>query len=123
MARTPDARIPATRTPNATGAVPVRDGEKRRRPAWLLPLLALLALLAEIALIVALSSGGDDKTKGTSAPSGQSAAAQLTAGGTQLRPNGLNASVGEQATGRNLVVQAVVPNEGFWVGTSATDRL
>ena len=36
---------------------------------------------------------------------------------------GLAAFEGEQATGRQVTVQSVVKDEGFWVGTSQQDRV
>jgi hypothetical protein len=43
------------------GAHSVGGGRRRKRPGWLLPLLALLALLALIALLIGTCSGDDDE--------------------------------------------------------------
>ena len=54
----------------------------------------------------------------------------LTANGAPLLPLSGSAPggtlaplVGQSATATGVTVQAVVPNQGFWVGTSATDRV
>jgi hypothetical protein len=57
----------------------------------------------------------------------------MNAGGTSILPppgGGLGDYVGEDATGKSVVVQSVVRNaeqndtlEGFWVGSSAQDRV
>ena len=118
---------PASNSPRSVGASAVGGGD-RRRPAWLWPLLAVLALLLLIALIVALVGGGDDDDdKGnTSTGTGPAATQNLTAGGQALLPatNGaVSQQVGQDASGKGLVVQSVVEGEGFWVGPSVQDRL
>ena len=119
-------------------------------------LWALLALLTA-ALIAALALGLlDGSGKGVqSAGQGQGATGQqgtgsaqegvgaggtateaggsLTAGGTSMLPppaGGLGDYVGQDATGKSVVVQSVVRNaqdnntlEGFWVGGRAQDRV
>jgi hypothetical protein len=55
----------------------------------------------------------------------------LTADGTSLIPPAqvagpqgeLTAHAGKAVTGRGVLVQSVPADEGFWVGTSATDRV
>lgn len=105
------------------GARPVGD-RRRRRAGWLWPLLALLALLLLIGLIVALVGGDDDGGGGnaqTQRQGGQGIG--LSAAGQSLSPTTIKNQIGQDASGKNLVVQSVVEGEGFWVGTSQTDRL
>jgi hypothetical protein len=120
-------------------------GHRKRRLGWLWWLLGLMALAAIIALLVGLI-GGDDSDERTATPSGQNgqsgqsagagsttAAGNLSAGDVKLLPvpsGGFAGSVGDSAQGRDVVVQSVVrgegdPNalEGFWVGSSAQDRV
>jgi hypothetical protein len=85
----------------------------------LLPLLLglLLAVLLAV-LLISLIGGNDDN--------GSSDAGQLTAGNAQLLPppaDGLSAHLGETATGKDALVQSVNGNEGFFVGSSTTDRV
>jgi hypothetical protein len=83
----------------------------------LLPLL--LGLLLAVLLIALI--GGDDSDDKAGSGSGR-----LAAGGAELLPppaNGLSGQVGETATGQDVVVQSVNGNEGFFVGTSTTDRV
>jgi hypothetical protein len=88
----------------------------------LLPLLLglLLAVLLAVLLIALI---GDDSDDGGGAGSD---AGQLNAGGTNLLPppsQGLGGEVGQTATGKDVLVQSVNGNEGFFVGSSATDRV
>jgi hypothetical protein len=86
----------------------------------LLPLLLGLLLAAVLAVVLISVIGGDDDREAGSD------AGQLAAGGSNLLPppgNGLSGQVGEMVTGRDLVVQSVNGNEGFFVGSSATDRV
>lgn len=90
----------------------------------MLPLLLgqLLAALLAI-LLIALIGGGDDGDDGRGAGSN---AGQLHAGGAQLLPppeTGLSRQAGGTASGKDVVVQSVNSNEGFFVGSSATDRV
>ena len=85
----------------------------------LLPLLLglLLAILLAV-LLISLIGGDDDKSS--------SDAGGLTAGNAQLLPppaSGLSAQVGETVTGKDVVVQSVNGNEGFFVGSSTKDRV
>jgi hypothetical protein len=87
----------------------------------LLPLLlgVLLAVLLAVLLIALI--GGDDSDDKAGSDSGR-----LAARGAELLPppaNGLSGQVGETATGQDVVVQSVNGNEGFFVGTSTTDRV
>jgi len=85
----------------------------------LLPLLLLLLLGALLAIALISMIGGDDDQ-------GSSDAGRLSAGGAQLIPapaNGLSSEVGKSATGRDVVVQSVNGNEGFFVGSSTKDRV
>jgi hypothetical protein len=89
----------------------------------LLPLLLGLLLAALLAILLIALIGGDDGDDGNAAGSD---AGQLTAGTAKLLPPpsaGLTALVGETATGKDAVVQSVNGNEGFFVGSSATDRV
>lgn len=73
-------------------------------------------------------AGGATATTGaagaTAAPGAGSA---LTAGSRSLLPvpprEELASLTGNEVVGRGAPVQAVVADEGFWVGTSATDRI
>jgi hypothetical protein len=99
------------------GARPI-GGERphRRRGLWLL--LGLLALAIVVALLIALLSGGND--------SKSASAGTLKSGGQALLPvpqSGLRPLVGKSVSGNGVRVQSVVAHEGFWVGTSATDRV
>jgi hypothetical protein len=84
----------------------------------LLPLLLglLLAILLAV-LLISLIGGDDDKSS--------SDAGQLTAGNASLLPppGGLSDQVGETVTGKDVVVQSVNGNEGFFVGSSMKDRV
>ena len=85
----------------------------------LLPLLLglLLAILLAVLLISAI--GGDDDNSGSDA-------GRLTAGNAELLPppaSGLSGQVGETVTGKDVVVQSVNCNEGFFVGSSTKDRV
>lgn len=132
----------------STGAVRLEDDRDRKKRGlwWLWPLLGLL-LLGLLALL--LLRGNDDvadktaskaKTEAatptatpTQAPAeagagaAAGAAGTLTAGGASLLPvakaGKLTDAVGDPATGRNVTVQKIVPGQGFWVGSSASDRV
>lgn len=85
----------------------------------LLPLLLALLLAALLALLLISLLGGDDD-------GGTSDAGTLNAGGAQLLPppaSGLSGEVGKAASGKDVVVQSVNGNEGFFVGSSTTDRV
>jgi hypothetical protein len=109
------ARMPETDRRGARRVEGTRGGGRRK----LLPLLLGLLLAALLAvLLISLIGGGDD--------SGGSDAGRLNAGGTQLLPppaGGLSGQVGETVTGKDVAVQAVNGNEGFFVGSSTTDRV
>jgi len=85
----------------------------------LLPLVLglLLAILLAV-LLISLIGGDDDKSS--------SDAGRLTAGNARLLPppaGGLSAQVGETVTGKDVVVQSVNGNEGFFVGSNTKDRV
>jgi hypothetical protein len=120
------------------GAYTAGDGGgPRKRRGWLWGLLGLLAVVA--VLLIALLSGGNDENTGGAQPSpsadaaapaqaaGDGAAAgSLTARNQSLLPvpsDGLGTYATEPATGRQVTVQSVVQDEGFWVGTSSQDRV
>ncbi len=121
MAReaTRGAQAPHSNRTGARRAGGTHSGGRRR----LLPLLlALLAAIAVVLLLISLVGGGDGDDSDTTA----SNAGRLTAGGVALLPppaGGLSAQAGETATGKNVVVQSVNGNEGFFVGSSTTDRV
>jgi len=90
------------------------------RGGWIAWLLAGVVLIAAVAVVMALviGSGEDDADR--------RASSSLTANGTPLlpvKPGSLKPLVGQSVTGTLLKVQAVNAKEGFWVGTSATDRI
>ena len=122
--------------PDTTGATPAA-ATRSRRPRWLWALLALLALAI---LLFALAQCGNSTDPASTtapapsnAPAGSAAAGQgsLTAGGTSLLPvaqgagpNGeLTFQVGKTATAQGVLVQSDPADEGFWVGTSETERV
>jgi hypothetical protein len=89
----------------------------------LLPLLLGLLLAALLALLLIWLIGGNDGDEGGTTGSD---AGQLSVGNSQLLPppaNGLTGQVGETATGKDVVVQSVNGNEGFFVGSSAKERV
>jgi hypothetical protein len=74
-----------------------------------------------LAVVLIALIGGDDSDDNAGSDSGR-----LAAGGVSLLPppaNGLSAQAGETATGKDVVVQSVNGNEGFFVGSSATERV
>jgi hypothetical protein len=129
-----------------SGARPARTAPPRR-PWWLWLLIAIL-LIAGL-LVALLRCGTDpgpiDPTTGagaaptpagpalgaTQGPGSGTGAGTLTAGETSLLPvaaaAGLDGSlagfVGRPVTATDVVVQSVAADEGFWVGSSATDRV
>jgi hypothetical protein len=118
MARdTHGASVPYMHTGGARRVERDRRGGGLRK---LLPLLLALLLAALLAILLISLIGGDDKS------GGGSDAGRLSAGGAQLLPppsGGLSAEVGKTATGKDVVVQSVNGNEGFFVGSSSTDRV
>ena len=145
--------IRGERTQHTTrrGAIATEPPGGRRRLGWLLALLALLVAGLIAALALGLFDGDDNG--GQTAGQGQRAADQqgagsaqegagatatdaggsMTAGGTSILPppaRGLGDYVGQDATGKSVVVQSVARNaqdnntlEGFWVGSSEQDRV
>ena len=109
-----------------TGGVPYshrtgsrRAGERGGGRRKLLPLLLALLLAAALAILLISLLGGDDD-------GGSSEAGRLSAGGAQLLPppeGGLSTQVGQNASGKDVVVQAVNGNEGFFVGSGTKDRV
>jgi hypothetical protein len=112
------------------------ERRKHKTPLGWLPwaLLGLLGLLLLLSLLAGALVGGDDKKatsgngSGTSAAAGNDGTGQLTAGSTDLLASRANLDkigglTGQPATGRGVQVQSVVADEGFWVGSSATDRV
>ena len=131
------------RNPNP-GAVSLgeRDGGRKKGGAWWKWLLAALLLIGAIILLAALLGGddepstagqtspatrttpADDSTADSAAPSA-AGGGTLTAGEASLLPvpEDVGQYVGQDAEGQGVEVQSVVGNEGFWVGTSQTDRV
>lgn len=126
------------------GATSLGDGGggRRRGLGWLWGLLALLLVAALVILLISLLGGDDDdesaRTGQTTTQAGQATdqaapaagsateGGTLTAEGTSLLPvpgGGLESYVGDNADGRGVTVQKVVEQEGFFVGTSAQDRV
>lgn len=154
LRRTPEP-IRGERTERTTrrGALATEPERRRRGLGWLWALLALLAAALVAALALGLFDGDDDG--GQTAGQGQGATEQQSAGSAQegagaggtatdaggslsvgatsiLPPpaGGLRDYVGQDATGKSVVVQSVVRNaeennnlEGFWVGSSEQDRV
>ena len=111
--------------------------ERRRRKAplaWLpWALLGLLVLTLLGAALLAKAAGGSDSAARTPAQSGEAASsaqadgsnAALSAGGQDmlaLRGGPIGSLDGQRASG-TAKVEYVVADEGFWVGTSAADRV
>jgi hypothetical protein len=107
----------AARPTRATGSRRVDRSGGRGGLRKLLPLLLLLLLAVLIAATLISMIGGGDSS---------SDAGQLSAGGAQLLPTpagGLSGEVGKSASGKDVVVQSVNGNEGFFVGSSTKDRV
>jgi hypothetical protein len=126
------------------GAAAPEPQGRRRRLGWLWALLALLAAALVAALALGLFDGGDEGGRGAGLRPGAAeqqgaggtatgAGGSMTAGGTSILPppgGGLGDYVGQDATGKSLVVESVVRNaedddaiEGFWVGNGEQDRV
>ena len=104
---------------HSAGARRVGRDDSRGGLRKLLPLLLALLLAALLAILLISLIGGDDDDGGSDA-------GRLNAAGAQLLPppaGGLSGQVGETATGKDVVVQSVNGNEGFFVGSSTTDRV
>jgi hypothetical protein len=118
MARdTQGAAAPYAHTGGARRVDSDRRGGGLRK---LLPLLLALLVAALLAILLISLLGGDDQS------GGGSDAGRLNAGGAQLLPpprGGLSADVGKTATGKDVLVQSVNGNEGFFVGSSSSDRV
>jgi hypothetical protein len=140
----------ASRRPR--GAYTLGDGPppKRRRKLGWLWLLGLLLLAGIVALVLALTLGGDDKGKSQSGKSGSASSGatngggsgaaasgagggRLTADGARMLPvpsSGLKRFIGKQAKGEDVIVLSRVRDprdpkalDGVWVGSSAKDRV
>lgn len=150
-----------------SGSSPVRSGQPRKRPWWVLALLAVIliaVLLLSLAQCGAFSTRAPAAAPGAAASAGAAAttadvaaagagaaatgaektvagaapataatgpAGPLTVAGAALLPvssvadatGSLAAQVGKPATAAGVTVQSVPADEGFWVGTSDTDRV
>lgn len=120
----------------------------KKFPWWLL--LLALALIALVAFL--LTRGGDDAGDGAATSQEESAETadgtadgdaadadaqegadadvqpgKVTVGGATVYPLSEGLTVGDydgqDAIGRNVPVESVVADEGFWIGTSADDRI
>ena len=116
-------------------------GGDRRTPLRWVPwlALALLALLALLAFLIIRNAGdaGDkpgldftnDRVGGATESGASSSGGQgtLTAADRSLLPvsaaGSLSSLSGQAVTGKGVVVESVVADEGFWVGSSASDRI
>ena len=111
----PVARAGATRT------------AKRKAPLAWLPwaLLGLLALALLLGLLLASLAKDDDNGSSQSSGSAAASSGQLTAKGADVlgSTGALRGHVGQQADGKGVLVQSVVSDEGFWVGSSASQRV
>jgi hypothetical protein len=121
MAReaTHGARAPRTDRTGSRRVDGTRSGGTRKRLPLLLGLVLAIALTLLLISLVAGDDSGDGSNTGSSAR-------QLTASGVSLLPppaNGLSAQAGKTATGKDVVVQSVNGNEGFFVGSSAKERV
>jgi hypothetical protein len=151
MSTTPTQRPERTTTgaraaadSRSTGARAIGgERHRKRRMGWLWWLLGLLALAAIAALLLGAFDGDDEKAPATAGQNGQpgsteagggtAASGALAAGGTSLLPvpdGGLSGAVGQDAQGRDVIVQSVVKGQedpdardGFWVGSSQQDRV
>jgi hypothetical protein len=107
--------MPDTHRRGARRVEGTRGGGRRK----LLPLLLGLLVAGLLAILLISLIGGDDDDGGSDA-------GRLNAGGAQLLPppaGGLSGEVGKIATGKDVVVQSVNGNEGFFVGSSTKDRV
>ncbi len=118
----PGTGEPGTGRPTGAYRAGGPEGESKKGGSVLkklaLALLGLLLLALLIFALIALLGGDDDDGKGDSG--------QLTAEGMELLPppaSGLSSLAGSTAVGKATVVQSVNGNEGFFVGSSASDRV
>ena len=149
--------------PRPVGATPVGGKDRKRRPAWLLPLItALAAVIVLLLLLSQCGTDGNDQTTGSGSTSSadsdrssgsdrsgsattspnESTGAQgnaatagqpgtVTAGDTSVIPltagadpaGALTALAGQPAQGTAVQVLSVPADEGFWVGSSDTERV
>jgi hypothetical protein len=117
---TPRAEVPHAHRAGARRAGGARGFGGLRK---LLPLLLGLLLAALLAVLLISSIRGSDGDDGGTTGSN---AGRLSAGTATLLPPpsaGLSGLVGETATGTEVVVRSVNGNEGFFVGSTATDRV
>ena len=122
--------------PDTTGATRA-SATRSRRPWWLWALLALLALAI---LLFALAQCGNSTDPASTtapapsnAPAGSAGAGQgsLTADGTSLLPvaqvrrsqRRADRAGWQDRAAQGVLVQSVPADEGFWAGTSETDRV
>lgn len=121
---------------NTAGSRPIGDEASGSKRGLLWLILGLLALALLVVLLISALSGDDEGdrtgsvTPAQSAPQGAGSAGggagTLTAGGQSLLPatgGALAQAVGGDAQGSEVVVQSVVESQGFWVGSSTTDRV
>lgn len=134
-----------------SGATPVKTEQPRKRPWWALALLAVVLLGILLFALSQCSNTAPAPAPGPAAPASATASADtatgaapsasaagaatgagtLTAGGAALLPvsgaadagGSLAAQVGKPVTGTGVTVLSVPADEGFWVGSSDTDRV
>ena len=115
------------------------ERRKHKTPLGWLPwaLLGLLGLLLLLSLLAGALAGNNDNDADSSAATGNrtgaaagaaAGAGVLTVGSTDLLANRANLGKigslrGQDATGKGVLVQSVVADEGFWVGSSAAERV
>lgn len=138
----PPTYVPPTTTPPPLASTlpprPVTDKRKYKTPLGWLPwlLLGLLAALLLLALLAGRLAGDDEPASGAAGTGSQSAdrgsnttsAGTLTVAGSDLLASRADLGKlgnldGQAAVGRGARVQSVVADEGFWVGSSAAERV
>lgn len=121
-ATTTYADLPVAPAAYAAPREPTPRRRHRAPLAWL-P-WALLAGIVALCLLAWLASSLADNS-GTSATPSTAGRATLTASGDDLLAStgALRSHAGQPAVGHAVLVQSVVSDEGFWVGSSAADRV
>jgi hypothetical protein len=131
---------------NATHPVTEQHRNRRpRAPLFWVPLASAIGIALLVALLFLASRLGDDESSTTRTTTGSTTtdagndgaddgsatgagSGTLSAGSKNLigagaAPGSLAPLAGQTVTGTDARVQEVVSDEGFWVGTGATDRV